>query len=162
MPKMWWTVLLLAAVLASPGLLTLFPAGYDWLGPAHLIVFVVAVVLLARVGRLRRRQHRPAWRTGFWLGAATGIIGAVVTAALQQTPTATQALVVDLASKGVPEAATLTMVRLHLYTSVALTCLMAAGAYGVLGAFAAWWGSLTLPATRPPHSEPRPRADPST
>jgi len=162
MPKMWWTVLLLAAVLASPGLLTLFPAGYDWLGPAHLIVFVVAVVLLARVGRIRRRQRRRALGTGFWVGALTAIVGAVATAVLQQTPTATRALVVDLAGKGVPEAATLTMVRLHLYTSVALTSLMAAGAYGVLGAFAAWWGSLTVSTASSSPREPRPREDPST
>jgi hypothetical protein len=139
-------------------LLALMPGGYDLMNAAHLIVFVLAVILLVGLGRRARRRGRRASRIGFWVGGAAGAAGALGTAALEQTPTATRAFVADLATHGVPPAAALTLHGLHLYTATGLTALLGGGGYALLGAVAAWWGSRTaVPSPPPPRTPDRPR-----
>jgi len=137
----WVILLLLSLVFSLPSLLSLIPAGYGIMSPAHLITFLVGVVLLVWLGRWRGRRGRRAGRTGLCVGAAAGALGTVGTAWVTHTPPATRAFVTYLGAHGVPPLAAVTLHNLHLVTSTALTALMAAGFYGVVGGFAAWWGA---------------------
>jgi hypothetical protein len=153
----------LVVVFMLPSLLSLTPDGYDLLPAAHLLTFLLAVILFVWLGRRRGLCGRPAGRTGLIVGAVAGALGALGTTWVMHTPPATAAFVRYLAARGVPPAAAVTMHNLHLVTTTALTALMAGGFYAVVGAFAAWWGARPF---RGHGDERRPvkpvREDPST
>lgn len=144
-------LIVLALVLAAPGLLTLTPLGYGYLSLAHLGAFVLATILLMALGRVWRR-HRPrgAAHAGLWAGAATGALGALGTQALMHTPRATAAFVANLSPRGVPPAAAATLLHLNLVAGVVLTTIAGAALYGVVGFLSAWWGGRSV---RPAHSD---------
>ena len=153
---LWWT-LMLAAVFTVPSCLYLWPAGYDMAGAAHLVTFLAAVILLTRVGRGARKQERRPSRTGLAVGAAAGALGALGSAAVSHSVPANTAFLAYLAQRGVPAPAAATLHALYAAPTALLTALIAAVFYGVVGAFAAWWGA--KPWRRLP---PQLKEDPST
>lgn len=134
-------VLALLVVLVAPAALSLTPAGYDFMPPAHVVAFVLAAIVLVWMGRAFQRRGHHATRRGLGVGAMGGALGALGSQVLMHTPAATAAFVVDLAGHGVPPAAALTIQHLHMTTSAILTALIATVFYGALGAIAGWWGA---------------------
>ena len=154
----WVLGIILSMLLAAPGLLALTPDGYDLMNSAHFVALLFAVVVLVWLGRHQARRGRRAARVGFWVGMLAGAAGSLGAAAILETPPAVAAFVRYAGANGVPPAAAVTLHQLHLVASTVLNALLAAGFYGFLGAFAAWWGGRTV---RP--LSPRPaKADPST
>lgn len=140
----WVLGFLLGALAAAPGLLTLTPRGYGLMNSAHFVVVLLAVVLLVWLGRYQARHGRRAGRVGLVVGALGGAAGSLGAAAIMQTSPAVAAFVQYVAANGVPPAAALTMHQLHFVASTVLNAVLSAGLYGLLGAFASWWGARTV------------------
>lgn len=149
-------ILALLVILIAPSALSLTPAGYDFMPPAHVVAFVLAVMVLVWVGRVFQRRGRHATRRGLVVGAMSGALGALGSQMVMHTPAATAAFVADLAGHGVPPAAALTIQHLHMTTSAILTAFIAMVFYGVSGAVAGWWGARQWILTRRRQPTPSP------
>lgn len=154
----WILGLVLAIILAAPGLLALTPGGYDLMNSAHFVVLLLAVVVLVWLGRFQARRGRRAGRVGLVVGVVAGAAGSVGSALIMQTPPAVRAFVQYVGRNGVPPAAAVTLHALHLVASTMLNALLSAGFYALLGALAAWWGARTVLRIRTREA----KADPST
>ncbi len=151
---------LLAILIAAPGLLALSPRGYDLMNSAHFVVLLLTIAAQVGLGRRQARRGRRAGRVGALVGMAAGAAGSLGAAVITETTPALSAFVQYAGRNGVPPTAAVTMHQLHLVTSAVLDALLAAGFYGVLGGFAAWWGGRA--SGRRPGSAAAPKADPST
>lgn len=142
----------LTLILSAPGALALVPWGYSYLSWGHLAAFVLAVLTLASLGRALRRLHRRPARGALWAGALAGALGAVGTQLIMHTPQATAAFVRNLAPRGIPAIAAVTLLNLHATSGTLLTAAFGAGLYGVVGWIAGWWGGRRSTRRAPTHS----------
>lgn len=134
-----FTAFLLAVWFTWPSLLTLVPAGYDWIGSAHSITFCGAVLLLDRLAR-KRPTLRPA--TGAAAGALPAMAGALAFAYISHSPAATAAFIADLARFDVPAHAAAAALTLHWRIAALLTAGIGGTFYGGLGALLVGWRRL--------------------
>ncbi|CAB1129278.1 conserved membrane protein of unknown function [Candidatus Hydrogenisulfobacillus filiaventi] len=130
-------ILTLTALWTAPALCSLAPATYRWMNLARYAAILLALPVLARLGRARRGST-PA-RAGLWAGGLSGALGSAASNLITHLPRAEAAFLAQLPE--VPPAAGLAMLNVHRLASALITAAMAAGAGAVLGAYAAWWGA---------------------
>jgi len=142
---------LLFLVYAAPALLTLSPLTYGRvMSLAHFVVFLVSIVGFVGLGHALARRGRPRFGVGVGLGGLIGALGTAVTQYVAHLPAAETAFIQQL--HGVPRAAAVTMLHLHLVTSIILSILMNAVIWAFVGGLATWWGGLVVRRPRPDQS----------
>lgn len=131
--------LVLLIIYTAPAVLYLWPLSYSLTKVAYLIMFLLSVWIFVRMGRsLGKRRIRPFWPS-FVTSAMVAFLGTGFSQYVRHLPMAQEAFIDQL--HGVPREAALTMLRLHVLTGTVLSALIYGGLYGLLGGFAAWWGS---------------------
>jgi hypothetical protein len=147
MAIVWLYGALLFAAYSGPTLLTLSSYTYGIMTLARFVSFLVSVTLFVMLGKSLKKRQRRRFSTGLVVGAAVAIMGTGASQAIRHLPQAENAFAAQM--PGVPHAAAMTMLHLHMVASVVLSAIMYGVLFGLLGAVAVWWGGRT-PRTRPP------------
>ncbi|MDA8194038.1 MAG: hypothetical protein M0Z53_08585 [Thermaerobacter sp.] len=129
---------LLLILYTLPAVFTLWPVTYGVVPVAHFLVFLLSAILFAALGRGLGRRRRKRFTPAFLTGAVTAFAGTAIGQYLRHLPMAEEAFIRQL--HGVPRAAALAMLNLHVVSGTLITGLMYAVLYGFVGGFAAWWG----------------------
>ncbi len=147
MAIVWLYGALLLVAYSGPTLLTLSSYTYGIMTLARFVSFLVSVTLFVMLGKSLKKRQRRRFATGLVVGAGVAVVGTGASQAIRHLPQAENAFAAQM--PGVPHAAVMTMLHLHVVASAVLSAVLFGVLFGLLGGVAVWWGG-RAPQSRPP------------